>query len=122
MQKFEGVRFVVMFVNITRWTPETARALTDRWMTVVNGTAPKPVLNAFAKMRIISQVISLPNRFAIMISEIAEKDLPETTPLSMYMQDVCTQKQCTVMTMEDWLTASETFSMETVPKPERWTK
>jgi len=113
---------MVMFVTITRWTPKTVRALTERWMTVINGTAPKPVLNAFAKMRIITQVISLPNRFAIMVSEIAEKDLAETTPLSMYMQDVCTQEQCTVMTMEDWLKASEALPMEQVPKPERWTK
>jgi len=113
---------MVMFVNITRWKPETARALTERWMTVINGTAPKPVLDAFAKMKIITQVISLPNRFAIMVSEIEEKDLADTTPLSMYLQDVCTQKQCTVMTMEDWLKAREALPMEKVPKPERWTK
>lgn len=42
---------MVMFVNITRWRPETARALPERWMTVINGTAPKPVLDAFAKMK-----------------------------------------------------------------------
>ena len=111
-----------MFVTITRWTPETARALPERWMTVVNGTAPKPVLNAFAKMKIITQVISLANRFAVMVSEIEEKDLAETIPLSIYLQNVCTQEQCTVMTMEDWLKAREALPTEKVPKPERWTK
>jgi len=64
---------MVLFVTITRWTPETARALPERWMTVVNGTAPKPVLDAFAKMKIVTQVISLANRFAVMVSEIEEK-------------------------------------------------
>jgi len=113
---------MVMFVNITRWTPETARALAERWMTVINGTAPKPVLEAFAKSKIITQVISMPNRFAVMISETDEKDLADTVPLSMYMQDVCTQEQCTVMTMEDYLKASEVLPMEKIPKPERWTK
>ena len=113
---------MVMFVTITRWTPETARALAERWMTVINGTAPKPVLDAFAKIKIITQVISLPNRFAVMVSETEEKDLVETTPLSIYMQDVCTQEQCTVMSMEDYLKASEALPMEKIPKPESWTK
>jgi len=113
---------MVLFVTITRWTPETARALPERWMTVVNGTAPKPVLDAFAKMKIVTQVISLANRFAVMVSEIEEKDLAETIPLSMYLQDVCTQEQCTVMSMEDWLKAREALPMEKIPKPERWTK
>jgi len=113
---------MVMFVTITRWTPETARALAERWMTVINGTAPKPVLDAFAKIKIITQVISLPNRFAVMVSETEEKDLAETTPLSIYMQDVCTQQQCTVMSMEDYLKASEALPMEKIPKPEPWTK
>ena len=98
---------MVMFVTITRWTPQTARALTKRWMTVVNGTAPKPVLDAFSKIKIITQVISMPNRLAVMVSDIEEKDLVDTTPLNMYLQDVCTQEEFTVMSMEDWLRARE---------------
>ena len=113
---------MVRFVEITRWTPETARALAERWMTVVNGTAPKAVLDAFAKIKIITQEISLPNRLAVMVSETEEKDLVETTPLSMYMQDVCTQEEYPVMSMEDYLKASEVLPMEKIPKPERWTK
>ena len=113
---------MVMFVSIIRWTPETARACRDRWMTVVNGTAPKPVLDAFAKMKIITQVISLPNRFTLMVSEVEEKDLADTVPLSMYFQDVCTEEQYTVMSMEDYMTAQEKLPMEKIPKPESWTK
>ena len=108
---------MVMLVNITRWTPETARALQERWMTVVNGTAPNPVLDAFAKIKFIAQVISLPNRFAVMISEIDEKDLADMVPLELYMQEVCTAEEYKVMTMEDYLKASEVLPMEKIPKP-----
>jgi len=62
----------------------------------------------------------LPNRFAVMVSEVEEKDLVETTPLSMYMQDVCTQEEYPVMSMEDYLKASEVLPMEKIPKPESW--
>jgi len=113
---------MIRFVSITRWTPQTARALAERWMTVVNGTAPKAVLDAFAKIKIIAQEISLSNRFAIMVSEIEEKDLLETVPLSMYMQDVCTQEEYTVMTMEEYFKVRELLPMEKIPKPEPWTK
>jgi len=111
---------MVRFVSITRWTPETARALAERWMTVVNGKAPKAVLNAFAKIKVITQEISLANRFAVMVFEVEEKDLVDTTPLSMYMQDVCTQEEYPVMSMEDYLKAQELLPMEKIPKPEPW--
>ena len=113
---------MIRFVSIIRWTPETARALAERWMTVVNGKAPKAVLNAFAKIKVITQEISLANRFAVMVFEVEEKDLVDTTPLSMYMQDVCTEEEYPVMSMEDYLKASEVLPMEKIPKPERWTK
>ena len=109
-------------VTITRWTPQTARALRERWDTIIKGTAPKTVLDAFAKFKIITQVISLPNRFAVMVSEIAEKDYVETIPLSMYMQDVCTQESHVVISMEDYLVAQEKLPPEKIPKPESWTK
>ena len=111
---------MVRFISITRWTPETARALAERWMTVVNGTAPKAVLNAFANIKVIANEISLPNRLVVMIFEVDEKDLVDTVPLSMYMQDVCTQEEYTVMSMEDYLKASEALPMEKIPKPEPW--
>jgi len=111
---------MVRFVSITRWTPETARALEERWMTVVNGTAPKAVLNAFAKVKIITQEISLANRFSVMVFEVEEKDLLATTPLGMYFQDVCTEEEYPVMSMEEYLEAREALPMEKIPKPEPW--
>jgi len=112
----------MLFVTITKWTPQTARALEQRYMTVINGTAPKAVLDAFTKIKIITQVISLPNRFSVMVAEIAEKDYVEIAPLSMYYQDVCTQESYVVMSMEDYLTAQEALPMEKIPKPESWMK
>jgi len=111
---------MIRFVTITRWTPETARALAERWMTVVNGTAPKPVLDALAKIKIVTQQISLPNRFAVFVAEIEEKDLLATVPLSLYMQDVCTEEEYTVMSMEEFLKVRESLPMEKIPKPEPW--
>ena len=110
----------MLFVTITRWTPETARALQERWMKVINGTAPKPVLDAFAKYKIITQVISPTNRFALMVTEVKEEDYGETLPLSMWLQDVCTQEGYTVVSMEDFFGALEALPMEKIPKPEPW--
>jgi len=111
---------MIRFVSITRWTPETARALRERYDTIIKGTAPKAVLDAFAKIKFITQEVSLSNRFVVMVSEVEEKDLLATVPLSMYMQDVCTQEEYPVMSMEDYLKASEALPMEKVPKPEPW--
>jgi len=111
---------MIRFVSITRWTPETARALRERYDTIIKGTAPKAVLDAFAKIKFIAQEVSLSNRLAVMVSEVEEKDLLATVPLSMYMQDVCTQEEYPVMSMEDYLKASEALPMEKVPKPEPW--
>jgi len=111
---------MIRFVSITRWTPETARALRERYDTIIKGTAPKAVLDAFAKIKFITQEVSLSNRFVVMVSEVEEKDLLATVPLSMYMQDVCTEEEYPVMSMEDYLKASEVLPMEKIPKPEPW--
>jgi hypothetical protein len=114
---------MVRLVTITRWTPQTARAIRERWDTIVKGTAPQAVLDAFAKMKIITNEVSLSNRFGVMVFEIAEKDMAETGPiLSLYMQDVCTQEEYPIVSMEDYLAAQEKLPPEKIPKPESWTK
>ena len=110
------------FVSIVRWTPETVRALTERYMTIIRGEAPKPVLNGFAKLKIITQEVSLGNRLAVMVFEVDEKDLVEASIVSMYLQDVCTEEEYPVISMEDWLKALEALPMEKIPKPDSWTK
>jgi len=113
---------MVRFVSITRWTPETARAVRERWDTIIKGTAPKPVLDAFAKTKIITQEISLSNKIVLTVFEVEEKDMIEVVPFSLYMQDVCTQEEYPVLSMEDYLAGQEKLPAEKIPKPERWTK
>jgi len=113
---------MVRCVTITRWTPQTARAIRERWDTVIKGTAPKAVLDAFAKIKWITQDISLSNRLAVAVWEVEEKDLIEISSLNLYMQDVCTEEEYMVMSMEDYLTAQEKLPAEKIPKPESWTK
>jgi len=114
---------MVRLVVITRWTPQTARAIRERWNTIVKGTAPKAVLDAFAKIKIITNELSLPNRFGVMVFEMEEKNRVEAgTILSLYMQDVCTQEEYPVVSMEDYLAAQEKLPPEKIPKPESWTK
>ena len=113
---------MVRCVTITRWAPQTARALRERWNTVIKGTAPKVVLDAFAKIKWITQEFSLSSRIAVAVWEAEEKDLVETAALTLYLQDVCTQEEYLVMSMEDYLTAQERLPAEKIPKPESWTK
>ena len=111
---------MVMFVTITRWTPETARALQERYMTVVKGTAPKAVLDAFAKFKIITEVTSLPSNIAVMVYELADKDFVEANNAAIYLQDVCTQETFPVITIEDWVQVTEAVPLAKIPKPEPW--
>jgi hypothetical protein len=113
---------MIRFASIIRWTPETARAVRERYNTIVKGTAPKAVLDAFTKIKRITQQISLPNHLAIEVFEVEEKDLPAIVPLPLYMGDVCTEEEYQVMSFQDYLAASEKLPAEKIPKPESWTK
>jgi len=113
---------VVLYVSITRWTPQTALALRKRWDTVVKGTAPKAVLDAFAKFKVITQVMSLVNNLSVMVYEIEEKDSVETNNVAVYLQDVCTMETYPVISFEDWMKVMEAVPIEKIPKPEPWWK
>ncbi len=62
-----------LFVSISRWTPEQAEAVEKRWDTILNGTAPKAVMDAWAKMKIIAQVTSPQNGFSLMVLEVTDQ-------------------------------------------------
>jgi len=113
---------MVRFAAIVRWKPETARAVRERYDTIVKGTAPKAVLDAFFKIKWITQEISLPNHLAIMVFEVEEKDLLEVALLPMYMGEVCTEDEYQVLSFEDYLAASEKLPLAEIPKPESPTK
>ena len=110
----------MLFVTITRWTPETSRALQERWLTVVNGTAPKAVLDAFAKVNVITQVTSLVNNCSVMVYELKDKDVVEANNVPQYLGDVCTMETFPVITIEDWVTVTEAVPLAKIPKPEPW--
>ena len=109
---------MALYVTITRWTPQTTRALEQRYMTLINGTAPKAVLDAFAKFKIITQAISLVNNLSVMVYEIEEKDIVEANNVAHYIEDVCTMETYPAITQEDWLTVIEAVPLEKIPKPE----
>jgi len=106
-----------MFVTITRWTPQIVRALQQRWMTVINGTAPKAVLDAFAKINVITQVVSTVNNCTVMVYEIKDKDMVEANNVAHYLADVCTMETFPVITMEDWVKVTEAVPLAKIPKP-----
>jgi len=110
----------MLFVTITRWTPETSRALQERWLMVVNGTAPKAVLDAFAKVNVITQVTSLVNNCSVMVYELKDKDVVEANNVPLYLNDVCTMETFPVIKIEDWVTVTEAVPLAKIPKPEPW--
>ena len=107
------------YVSISRWTPQTARALDERWNTVTTGKAPKVVQDAFAKFKIISFEIASGNDFSVMVFEVDEAS---ADIVRRYLVDVCTMETYPVTSFEDWMKVMEALPMEEVPKPEPWTK
>lgn len=90
------------FVNIVRWTPQTARALRERWNTVITGKAPKAVLDAFSKIKVVTFEISLGNNFSLMVYEVEEKDLVEANIVAYYLAGVCKMETYPVISVQDY--------------------
>jgi len=105
-----------LFVTISRYTPEQAEALDERWDTVLNGTAPKAVLDALGKIKIINHVTSPQNGFAVMISEVTDQTWLDGTLVCRYMSDVCTMESYPVCSMEQWLEVKKRLPGEKIPK------
>lgn len=105
-----------LFVSISRWTPEQAAAVEKRWDTMLKGTAPKAVMEAWAKMKIIAQVTSPQNGFALMVLEVTDQTWIDGTVLCRYMQDVCSLEGYPVCSMEEWLKVKEKLPLEQIPK------
>ena len=105
-----------LFVSISRYTPEQAEAAEKRWDTLLNGTAPKAVMDALAKMKIIAQVTSPQNGFTLMIVDVADQTWLDGTLLCRYMADVCALESYPVVSMEDWLKVKAKLPLEQIPK------
>ena len=107
---------MVRFVSITRWTPQTVRALDELWNTVTTGKAPKAVLDAFAKFKVIAFEFSLGNNLVVMVSEVEEKDLVDAAIVTRYLQSVCTMESYQTISFEDYLKVREALPWKDIPK------
>ena len=109
---------MVRLVTITRWTPETVRALEERWNTVTTGKAPKVVLDAFAKFKVITFEMSTANNFAVMVFEV--DDVYNADIISRYLANVCTQETYPVVSFDDYLKEMQALPLAKLPKTELW--
>ncbi len=105
-----------LFVSITRYTPEQVEGLERRWETVVRGTAPKVVLDAFAKMKVLAYVASPQNGFSLMITEVTDQTWLDGTLVCRYMADVAHMDIYPVVSMEDYLKLAEMLPRDKIPK------
>jgi len=105
-----------LFVTIARYTPEQAEAAEKRWDTMMTGTAPKVVMDALAKMKIITQVASPQNGFTLTVLDVTDQTWLNGTLICRYMADVCSLESYPVVSMEEWLKVKERLPQEKIPK------
>lgn len=105
-----------LFVSIARYTPEQVEGLEKRWGTVVNGTAPKVVLDAFARVKVEAFVASPQNGFSLMICEITDQTWLDGTLFARYMADVARLEIYPVVSAEDNLKLTQMLPREQIPK------
>ncbi len=105
-----------LFVTITTWRPENGEAMEKRWDTILNGTAPKVVMDAMAKMKVITQVVSPQSGFSLMVMEVTDQTWMDGTLLCRYMSGVCSMVTSPVVSMEDWLKIKEKLPADKIPK------
>jgi len=105
-----------LFVSIARWTPEQAHAVEKRWDTILNGTAPKAVMEGMAKNKVIAQVVSPQNSFSVMVVEVTDQNWIDGSVVSRYMSDVASLETYPVCSMEEWLKVKEMLPLEQIPR------
>jgi len=105
-----------LFVSITRYTPEQAEALEKRWDTILKGTAPKAVMDAWAKIKVITMVASPQNGFNLSVLEVTDQTWIDGTVVSRYMADVCSLESYPACSMEQWLEVTKRLPQEQIPK------
>ncbi len=108
-----------MFVSITRYTPDQAEALEERWNTIMNGTAPKAVVDAFSKMKIVNMVQSPQNCFSLAIVDVTDQTWLEGTLICRYLADVATQENYPCVSAEDALKLQKMLPADQIPKKAR---
>jgi len=105
-----------LFVTITRYTPEQAEALEERWNTIMNGTAPKAVMDAFSKMKFINMVQSPQNGFSLAIVEVTDQTWLAGTLMCRYLADVARMESYPCVSAEDMLKLQKMLPAGQIPK------
>ena len=105
-----------LFVSIYRYTPEQVEALEERMNTIMNGTAPKVVLDAFSKMKIINWVESLNNGFSLVICEVTDQMWLDGNLINRYLADVVKMESYPCVSMEDSLKLDKMLPLDQIPK------
>ena len=105
-----------LFVSISRYTPEQAEALEKRWDTILDGTAPKAVMDAWARMKVIAMVASPQNGFNLSVLEVTDQTWIDGTVVCRYMSDVCSMETYPVCSVEQWLEVKKRLPAEQIPK------
>jgi len=105
-----------LFVSIVRYTPEQAEALEERWDTVLNGTAPKAVMEAFSKMKIVNMVESPQNGFSLSIMEVTDQTWLDGTLVCRYLSDVASLEIYPCVSTDDWLKLKKRLPADQIPR------
>lgn len=105
-----------LFVSIVRYTPEQAEALEERWNTVLSGTAPKAVMDAFSKMKILNMVESPQNGFSLSIMEVTDQTWLDGTLVCRYLADVAKMEIFPCVSAEDALKLQKMLPADQIPK------
>ncbi len=95
------------FMTIIKWKPEQALELGRRFRAITERTAPQEILDAVAKMKIVTQAYSPNNFFIATIYDVDEKDYVEATLAAIYVIDTCTMKTYPVLGEADTVKLGE---------------
>ena len=95
------------YVTIIRWTAEQAEELARRARAVRELKAPKEILAAVAKMKMISTAYSPSNFFNIVIFEVDDKDFVEANLVTIYYMNTCSIETYPVLSEADTLKLGE---------------
>jgi len=63
----------------------------------------KPVLDGWAKIKIITMEVCPANQFTLMVWEMKDEDWPDAGLVSLYMQDVAQMESYSVFSIEEWM-------------------
>lgn len=85
------------YVTILRWKPEQAREIFRVSQSLTNGKAPKEIIAAAAKMKMISQSFCPSNNLSILTFEVDDNDFGEVSLVTLYLQGCCSMETYPVL-------------------------